>query len=187
MNWLTHFLTGYLIARLKGYKYNQFETFYISLACTIPDFDVLFIAFAPHGTWSHTLLFGLVLAIIYASIFYIIIRKSGKISNASFIYLILFAIIGVLAHLFKDIFTYLKGDCLNSIAHLYFYPFSNFSVHMNCIWPNTTYLHRILVEYIYFGILIVLIIYRWIKYNENLLHLFKISDWKKIYHENRKN
>ncbi len=179
MNFLTHFFTGYALARILGFKHNQFKTFYLSLACTIPDFDFLFIPFFPHGTWTHTILFGSLLTLAYIGVFLVILKRNSEVEFPSVSFLFAFAFLGFGIHLFQDIFTYLKSDCNDTIAHLYFYPFSNVSYHMNCLWPNVEYWHRIVVEYVYFIPLMGIVIYRWRKYDENPLEMVKKKNWLK--------
>lgn len=178
MNWATHFFTGYLIARLMGLKHKEFKTFYISLACTIPDFDSLFIFLFPHGTWTHTILFGSLLTLVYILIFAIILKKIPDVEFPGWKFLFGFAFLGLTIHLTQDIITYYKGDCENTIAHLYFYPFSDQSYHMNCLWPNVEYWQRTVVEYAYFIPLILVVLYRWYKLGENPFDMLKVKNWK---------
>ncbi len=179
MNWLTHFFTGYALARLFGYKHNEFKTFYISLACTIPDFDFLFIPIFPHGTWTHTLAFGSLLTLFFIAGFSILLKAIPEVEVPGVLFLFGFAFLGFGIHLFQDIFTYLKADCNDTIAHLYFYPFSNQSYHMNCLWPNVQYWHRIAAEYIYFIPLMGIVAYRWKKYRENPFEMMRKKNWIK--------
>ena len=179
MNWLTHFFTGYALARLLGYKHDDFKTFYISLSCTIPDFDFLFIPFIPHGTWTHTIAFGSFLTLVYIFVFSVVLKKMPDIQFPGFRFLFMFAFLGFGIHLFQDIFTYLKSDCNTTIAHLYFYPISNASYHMNCLWQGIEYWHRIVIEYVYFIPLMGVVLYRWKKYNENPLDMLRKKNWIK--------
>lgn len=181
MNWLTHFFTGYAIARILGYKHDEFKTFYISLACTIPDFDFLFIPFFPHGTWTHTIVFGSLLTLTFIAVFSMILKKIPEMEFPELQFLFGFAFLGLGVHLFQDIFTYLKSDCNNTIAHLYLYPLSTASYHMNCLWSGIEYWHRIAAEYLYFIPLMAIILYRGKKFNENPIEMLRKKNWiKKI-------
>jgi hypothetical protein len=177
MNFLAHFLTGYFIARFLGYKHNQYQTFILCIAAILPDLDVLVSFLLLHGGWTHSILIASLMGISFWFLLLIFNSSIQKTLQISPLVLLGLIFLGLSGHLFLDIFTYLKSDCLNTIAHIYLWPFSNLSFHMNCLWSSVAYWHRIVIEISYFSILLFIALYRWKRNNENLFEIFMKKIW----------
>lgn len=177
MNFLVHFLTGYFIARIMGYKHNQYETFILSFAGILPDLDILISFLILHGGWTHSIFVASLMAITFWLILILFNSKVHKTLKLSPIILLGLIFLGVTSHLILDIFTYLKSDCFNTIAHLYLWPFSNLSFHMNCLWSGVQYWHRIAFEFTYFPILLIILFYRWKQKKEHIFEMFYSKNW----------
>lgn len=171
MNTITHFLSAYLLGRAIKIKNGSFYLFFLSIAGIFPDVDTLIHFAFPnfvHGVFTHTILGGLLFAMILVGITTIImypVLKTLKMSVNKLIYL---AVLGLFVHLFLDIFTY-APPIEDDLHHLYFWPLSDYSVHMNIIWPSVTYAVRVWVEIIYTGVIAgIILIYFWHVKKEDL-------------------
>lgn len=184
MNTITHFLSAYLLGRALKLKNGSFYLFFLSIAGIFPDVDtIIHFAFPNfvHGVFTHTILGGLLFSLILVGITTLIMYpalKSLKISVKKLIYL---AILGLFVHLFLDIFTY-AHPIEDDLHHLYFWPLSDYSVHMNIIWPSVTYALRVWVEVIYTSVIagIILIYFGRIKKEDLSLILFPKTDFLAI-------
>ena len=67
MDIITHFLAAVLVARWRKYKHNQFETCFMGIAGGLPDIDSIAAPWGFHGTYTHTILIGMLLAVVYAA------------------------------------------------------------------------------------------------------------------------
>ncbi len=179
MNFITHFLTGYGIARGLKYQNDRFEAFYLSATAIIPDFDLFVSLFWPefaHGVFSHTILGGLLFAFGFFGFAVLLLHSFLRRLDIKWTRLLALTMIGLATHFLLDIFTHTKTT-LPSDAHLYFWPFWDFSFHMNYIW-GVDYWVRILVEVVYTGILVILIVfYDWFAKKHNLFYMFVPKFW----------
>jgi len=180
MNGVTHFFTGYLIARALKNENDRFESFFLGFAALIPDFDVAIGFFVPtfqHGVVSHTILGALLFAMVFLLGSYALLHGFVKDMQISFTRLLELTLIGLASHFILDIFTY-QADCATTLAHLYFWPIWDQSFHMNCLWPGVTYLERTLVEVIYSAFLVVVImVYDWGMKKHNPFLMFDPRRW----------
>ena len=180
MNGATHFFTGYLIARALNNENDRFESFFLGFAALIPDFDVAIGFFVPtfqHAVVSHTILGGLLFAMVFLLGSYALLHGFVKDMQIPFTRLLALTLIGLTSHLILDIFTF-QVDCATTMAHLYFWPVWNQSFHMNCLWSGVTYLERTLVEVIYSGFLVVVIlVYDWGMKKHNPFLMFAPHHW----------
>ena len=183
MNEVTHFLTGYLIARLLlDKKEDHFQTFLVAFAALIPDFDSFLHIFIPiepleHAVFTHTILGGLLLTLIYTSLIWMIGRKFLRHLDLSFKSLVFLTILGVASHFILDVFTY-RQDIATTSAHLYFWPLSDFSWHLNGFFPNVAYLTRILIEVVYTAVISSYVLFfQWAHKKENPFTMLKFNNW----------
>ncbi len=183
MNELTHFLTGYLIARLLFKRKNdQFECFFIAFAALIPDFDSFLHLFIPiesleHAIFTHTIIGGVLLTLIYTSVIWLIGKKFIKNLGINYQRLLFLAIIGLASHLVLDIFTY-RQDIATTSAHLYFWPISDFSWHLNGFFPDIAYMTRILIEVIYTAIIgAYILFFQWAYKKESPISMLFPKNW----------
>jgi len=177
MNTFCHFLFGYWLARVRKHKYDQFESFFLAMASILPDLDIILPI--THATWTHTLLIALGMALGFAVITQVFGHKFLKQIRFSLPLMLGYAVVGVLGHLFLDIFTYLRADCANTFAHQYFWPWMDLSFHMNCLWGGVEYWHRIIIEWVFvFPPLLIWVLYNWKKKGESLVHVFSVQHWK---------
>lgn len=177
MNTFCHFLFGYWLARLRKHRYDQFESFFLAFASIVPDLDLILAI--PHATWTHTLLISLGMGLGFVLLTGLIGSKFLKQIHFSFFMMLVYAIIGILGHLFLDIFTYLHEDCATSLAHQYLWPWVDLSFHMNCLWPGVEYWHRVVIEWVFvFPPLVIWMLYNWVKKGENLFHVLSPKHWK---------
>jgi hypothetical protein len=161
MNQFTHFLTGHLAARGCKQNHNQFLSFFTATAAVVPDFDYVvgrFVPNFPHGVFTHTILGGLLFALAFSGLSFFLMYQYCKETQLSFVILLKFAIIGMLAHLFLDSFTFYEGPH-DAIHHMYFWPIWNFPVHINTLFPATTYTIRVWVEVVYTVIICCIILF----------------------------
>ena len=142
-----HYLSGYFTGKLL--KFKRFEMIMIILAVIMPDLDsVIYFLFsgfqnpAPfHGGVTHTLIMGLLLNILLAFIIWGLLKWRHPDTEEKFlIKLIIIGVIGIGLHLSFDLIT--TANEYGAIHHLYFWPFSDFSYHMDIIladifprWP----------------------------------------------------
>ncbi len=187
MNFITHFLTGYGIARGLKYQNDRFEAFYLSAAAIIPDFDLLLNLFwtdFAHGVYTHTILGGLLFAFGFFGFAFLLLRSFLAKVDIKWTRLLTLTIIGLASHFLLDIFTHTRTSSPTD-AHLYFWPFWDFSFHMNYIWPGVDYTVRILVEVVYTAALAgLIIIYDWFVKKYNLFFMFVPKFWWKYNKDN---
>ncbi len=180
MNFITHFVTGYGIARGMKFQNDRFEAFYLSASAVIPDFDMLVGFFWPgfsHGVFSHTILGGLLFAFGFFGFSFLLLRTFLAKLDFKWTRLLGLTMIGLASHFLLDIFTYIKPSCITD-AHLYFWPLWDFSVHMNCIWPSVDYTTRILVEVVYTAAIVCpILFYDWFAKKRNLFYMFVPKFW----------
>ena len=180
MNFITHFLTGYGIARCMKYRNDQFEAFYLSASAVIPDFDTLVGFFWPafaHGVFSHTIVGGVLFAMGFFAVTLLILSSFLRHLNLKWPRVLALTMIGLSSHFILDIFTHTQTST-PSDAHLYFWPIWNFSFHMNYIWPGVDYSIRVLVEVVYTAILVILIVfYDWLTKNHNPFYMLVPRFW----------
>jgi membrane-bound metal-dependent hydrolase YbcI (DUF457 family) len=184
MNIITHLLSAYLLGRAIKLKHGEFYTFFLAIAGIIPDVDLvigLVVPNFPHGVFSHTILGGMAFEMIYVLITVAILYPLIKNLNISIKKLVLLAMLGLCVHLFLDIFTYAQPG-IDDTHHLYFWPFSDYSVHMNIIWTSVTYTLRVWVEVIYTTIVACIVLfYGWcIKKEDPFLILIPKKDFDKM-------
>jgi hypothetical protein len=187
MNGITHLVTGYFIARIvrrspgePRHAHDEFATVFTAIASMVPDIDLAI--GIPHATITHTLVMACLLAIGYATLVFAIGFKFFRKAHISLVQLIALALLAVLGHLGLDIFTYLGKDCATTQAHLYFWPAWNQSFHLDCLIAPVSwvYLMRVLVEWAFYSpFLLVLLVYRGIKYKENPFAMFFPDSWLK--------
>ncbi len=184
MNEFTHFFTGHVIARALRYKHTRFETFFLAFASLIPDMDFTVSRFVPieHGVFTHTLVGGTLFALAVAGIAWAIkvavnAVRPGTIS-VKFTTLLGLALLGMATHLAVDSFTYYE-TVADATHHLFFWPVWNFPVHINTMFPGTTYGTRVLVEVAYTAALgAVILFYLWAYKKENPFASFSPWAWK---------
>ncbi len=141
MNPISHFLAAYLIGRKLNLT--RGKLFLITFFGIISDFDVPFfyilLGFKNpsfyHAGITHTLIFGLLAAII-ATVIAIIIELRKKKENVSVKYFLMFfsiAMLGFIIHISLDVIT--VANEYASLHHLYFWPLWNFSFHIEYMFP----------------------------------------------------
>lgn len=151
MNGIVHFSTGYLAGRALGYREYRFEALYMAVAAYSPDFDAWlspFSHFFAHGIWTHTLIGVVAMSLVLSVVARGVIAWIRPPEPVSFVRLWGLAFLGGTTHLFLDTFTFYESQ-VDAIHHMYFWPFWNFSWHINTIFPGTSYTTRVLVEVLY--------------------------------------
>lgn len=186
MNTLTHFFTGYLVARLGFKKKNDhFLCLFAAMTAILPDFDEFLHLIIPiesfeHAIFTHTIIGALLFTVIYVVIVWGIGHNFLKNIDVGIKLLLLVAITGMASHLFLDIFTY-REDVYTSNAHLYFWPVWNYSFHLNRFFPesasSTIHDLRLLIEIIYSVVIGALILYQWAYKKENPFFMFFPDKW----------
>lgn len=176
MNLVTHFLTGYFIARGLKYKHNQFETFFLGICAIIVDIDSIIPGLA-HATWTHTILIGMLIGLITAIVVKLVLHDFTKKIGLTWGRAIFLAFLGIASHLIVDVFTF--HEVCETDAHIYFWPIWEQSFHMNCIWPGVSYTLRIVIEVVYTAVLIIALLFRLIKNKENPFEMFWYKNWLK--------
>ncbi len=192
MNTATHFFTGYFLIRLfsrqrkgsepKRYSHDEYLTLFIGLAAILPDITEYW---GVHGTWTHTIVFGTLLAILYASVVFLTNKDFFRRYSVTLGHLVLISFVGVMSHLFLDIFTHQDFRCAEAVAagkHIYFWPIWDMSFHLDCLfgWSRLT---RTLIEVVYSVALAGLLIYRWKIHDENPFALLDSKNWTKYLSE----
>ncbi len=187
MNTATHFFTGYLVSRLLFKKKNDhFLTFFAAMVAIIPDIDEFLHIIIPivpleHAIFTHTIIGAFLFTLTYTVLIWLVGRNFLKELKVNFSLLLLIALVAMASHLFLDIFTYREGVETTN-AHLYFWPFWNFSFHLNGLFPEGIYpniqLIRILIEVIYSAILVIgIIFYGWFYKKENPFFVVFPDHW----------
>jgi hypothetical protein len=183
MNEFTHFFTGYVLARAMRFKHTRFETFFLAFASLIPDMDFTVSLFfhVEHGVFTHTLvggaLFALAVACIVGCIKAGVNRFRPGTITIRFTMLLGLAMLGMAAHLAADSFTFYESAA-DATHHLYFWPFWDFPVHINTMFPGTTYATRVLVEVAYTAALgATILFYQWAYKKENPFVSFSPWAW----------
>jgi hypothetical protein len=180
MNEIIHFATGYLVARLLKKKHFSFESLFIAFAAFLVDID--FVLGIEHGVATHTILGCIVISLIFASItkvFMIFFPSSVKIPYMKLIFL---ALLGTISHLCLDAFTYLPDDPMERASeidhHMFFWPLSNFPVHINTVFPSATYDLRVAIEVIYSIVVgVYIIVYMGIIKKQNFVECINPKKW----------
>ncbi|MBN2153383.1 MAG: metal-dependent hydrolase [Candidatus Lokiarchaeota archaeon] len=183
MNEFTHFFTGYVLARALRYKHTRFETFFLAFASLIPDMDFTVSLFVPieHGVFTHTLVGGAMLALVVAAVAWAVkaavnARRPGAIP-VGVVTLLGLAMLGMATHLAVDSFTYYESAA-DATHHLFFWPAWNFPVHINTMFPGTTYGTRVLVEVAYTAAIgAAILFYQWAYRKENPFLSFSPWAW----------
>ena len=186
MNEFTHLFTGYVLARAMRFKHTRFETFFLAFASLIPDMDFTVSLFfhIEHGVFTHTLVGGALFALVVACIAGCIKAwvnhfKPGTIT-IRFTMLLGLAMLGMVAHLAVDSFTFYE-TAADATHHLYFWPLWDFPVHINTMFPGTTYGARVLVEVAYTAALgAIILFYQWASKKENPFLSFSPWAWHPI-------
>ena len=200
MNEITHFLTGYLLARLvkdkstgKRYEYWRFECFFTAIAAWIPDIDYVINKITPmeHGVITHTILGAMALALILSTITWLSFHKFPENLRIGFWRLLFLATIGVLSHLILDIVPYLPDDPAARQQeldhHMYFWPLSRFPVHINTLFPDATYTIRVVIEIVYSAIIGLYLLYDWLIKRKFFMLSLNPSAWNKGIDESYEN
>ena len=189
MNTITHFLAAYLLGKVIFKKeYNHYLPFFCAVAGIIPDIDEFLHIFIPlepfkHAVFTHTIIGGLLVVGILVSLTWIIGKNFLRNVDINLKTLFFVALIGLSIHLILDIFTY-REEVLTTDAHLYFWPLSNFSFHLNgffhqSVFPDI-YTIRILIEVIFTAIIgFYLLFYMWAYKKENPFLMFSPAEWLK--------
>ncbi|MHA1733913.1 MAG: metal-dependent hydrolase [Promethearchaeota archaeon] len=179
MNELTHFFTGYLLARAMKREHDEFPTFFLGIAALTPDFDAVVHLFVPsfhHGVFTHTILGGLLFAAIFVAATVAILGRSYLAeAGVTVKELAALAVVGLASHLVLDVFTF-SGQCATDAAHQYFWPVWTFSFHMDCIW-GVDYLTRVLVEVFYSAALAAVVAWDWRRGGNDPFHALKPARW----------
>jgi LexA-binding, inner membrane-associated putative hydrolase len=196
MNEIIHLLTGYLIAFLmrkerenKYFNNGRFEVIFCGISALLPDLVEFLTPGRPHGSWTHTIIFGTLMAIVYASLTFVAGRKLFRKQGIFYLRLILLSWLCVMSHLVLDTFTHQKFRCTEAVAnglHIYFWPIWDQSFHLDCLF-GWSYLTRALIEWaFYIPLVLIFLIYRKKKYQENPFHCLNYHNWFKIEanHEN---
>ncbi|GAI22247.1 unnamed protein product, partial [marine sediment metagenome] len=107
----------------------------------LPDLDAFLHLIIPieafeHAIFTHTIIGALLLTVIYTIITWGIGHNYLKELDIDFRFLLLIALAGIASHLILDIFTY-REDIWTTSAHLYFWPLSNFSFHLNAFFHQS--------------------------------------------------
>jgi hypothetical protein len=180
MNEIVHFLTGYLVARALKYKENRFESFFVAICALIIDIDSTFNLFFPfeHGVITHTMLGGFLLILAFSAITYPVAAPLLRKTGTSFKKLLLIGWLGMLSHLALDAFTYYESAA-DATHHVFFWPFWNFSVHINTVLPFAwvTYDLRVWIEVIYTAIVAVILLVQLFYKKQNFFTVFLPSKW----------
>ncbi|MFX0098882.1 MAG: metal-dependent hydrolase [Candidatus Hodarchaeota archaeon] len=190
MNGITHFLTGYLlVGRGLKYKNTRVESFLAGIFALVPDVDSIINQFVPfeHGVFTHTLIGGLLFALIAAFITAGVIRlvspglfQKDHERHISVSRILLLSILGMFSHLALDMWTYHYGEADNT-HHMYFWPLWNFAFHIDDIFPGPRDLMwdiRVLVEVVYTIVIVAFILfYQWAKKKENPFYMFSPWHW----------
>jgi hypothetical protein len=179
MDFTTHFLAAVLIARGMKYKHNQFESFFLGIAGCLPDIDSIAAPWGYHGTYTHTIIFGILLAFAYSEFTMKIGRKLMAQLNLKFIRLFALAVLGVFIHLLLDVDTLSSYPCTTTIEHMYFWPIWRLSFQGDCLMPGFQMMQRNLIEFPFLAILLIVFAIRWKKYKEPFYEIFLKSHWKK--------
>ena len=133
-----HYLSGYFTGRLL--KLGRSEKIMLILAAILPDFDAIFFFIISgfqypasfHGGITHMFLTGFIMSTILAIISFGIIKwRDPNTGNMKLLRFIILGLFGIFLHLLLDINTI--ANEYGSIHHLYFWPISEFSYHLDIL------------------------------------------------------
>jgi len=163
MNTISHFLAAYLIGRKLNLS--KEKLFLITFFGILSDFDVPFFYLLMgfknpsiyHAGITHTLLFGLIAAVIASFIFLVhdVRKKEGSYAIKPFLILFTCAMLGFVLHLAMDVIT--TANAYASFHHLYFWPLWNFSFHMEYMFivPHTViWIFQLFINFFIVGFLL---------------------------------
>lgn len=183
VNEIVHFFTGYLLARALKYKEHRFECFFMAFAAFLPDIDYIIGLFVPgflHGVYTHTILSAVALAAAWALVAWLALRKpwQGAFTPGKlYLHLLGLAVLGALSHLALDAFTFYESAA-DQVHHVYFWPVWDFPVHINTMFPGTTYGTRVAVEVIYsVAVGVTILVLQWAWKKQNPFKMLVPSNW----------
>jgi hypothetical protein len=183
LNEIIHFFTGFLIARALKYREHRFECFLISFAGFLPDIDYIIRFFVPtfsHGVWTHTIVFGYLLAALLGLVAWLCLKNAWKgawSQGRLLVHFVGLAIIGVSSHLALDAWTFYESAA-DQVHHMFFWPVWNFPVHINTMFPAASYDLRVIVEVAYSVFVGVVILFvQWVWKRQNPFKMFLPVNW----------
>ena len=152
----------------------------------LPDIDqflhlIFPIPLLEHAVFTHTIIGMILITLLFTIMNWAIGHKFLNNLDINFKLLTIVALSGMFSHLILDVFTY-REDILTTNAHLYFWPFWNFSFHLNAFFPQSVYpdiyIIRLVIEVVYTAIIgIYIIFYQWGYRKENPFFMFNPKLW----------
>lgn len=187
MNTVTHFFTGFLVARILFKKKNDhFLCLFAAMVAILPDSDqfihlIIPLSIFEHAVFTHTIIGALLFTVVYTLIIWGIGRNFLKSIDVGLKYLFIIALAAIASHLILDIFT-VHANVYTTNAHLYFWPFWDFSFHLNRFFPvsmsSQVQLARTIIEVIYTALIVAYIVfYQWVYKKENPFFMFFPDKW----------
>jgi membrane-bound metal-dependent hydrolase YbcI (DUF457 family) len=165
----SHYMIPYIVGRKANISVNKMRA--VTLAGVIPDIDSVSIVFGLeafkdfHGGPVHSILVGLILALIIALGFYLYTREN----------VLLWSIIGVFFHLLLDIPNTLNYE-LSIDGLRYLWPFSDYKIALQNVVPYPEAWHLVILTLIFGFSMVYFLVhvrkgeYAWrIWFNENKL------------------
>jgi len=155
----------------------------MAFAGFMPDVDFIIQLFVPtfsHGVWTHTIVFGFLMAFLLAFCAWLAFKKQWNgtwSAGRLFLHFAGLAVLGVSSHLALDAWTFYESAA-DEVHHMFFWPVWNFPVHINIMFPEATYGTRVIVEVtysIFVGTVIVFLQWAWKK--QNPFKAFVPSNW----------
>lgn len=142
MDPFSHYMVAYAAGRKADISVNKMRA--ITLAGVIPDVDSVSIVFGIeafknfHGGPVHSILVGMILALVIASGFYLYTREN----------VLLWSIIGVFFHLLLDIPNTLNYEMAQDGLR-YLWPFSDYRIALQNVVPNPELWHLLIISIIF--------------------------------------
>ena len=155
----------------------------MAFAGFLPDLDYILRFFVPtfsHGVWTHTIVVSYLMATLWAICAWVALRtalRGTEKAGRMLLHFIGLAIIAVSSHLALDAWTFYE-TAEDQVHHMFFWPFWNFPVHINTMFPAATYDLRVAVEVVYsifVGVVILFVQWAWKK--QNPLRMFVPANW----------